>query len=105
MRFYGEAWEEVMRLCFKVLGDPRGDVQDSETVWADPEYRSEAELADALVKRSAIGVPRQQLWEDAGYSQTQISRFQAMEAGDALNQALGLVQPAASVPVLPAAKA
>lgn len=88
MRFFGEAWEEVMRLCFKVLDDPRGDVQDTETVWADPEYRSEAELADALIKRSAIGVPRQQLWEDAGYSQTQIARFQAMEASDSLNLAL-----------------
>ena len=52
----------------KVLEDPRGDVDDSETIWADPEYRSESELADALVKRAAIGVPRQQLWEDAGYS-------------------------------------
>jgi len=88
MRFFGESWEEVMRLCFKVLGDPRGDLQDSETIWADPEYRSEAELADALIKRSAIGVPQQQLWEDAGYSQTQISRFKAMQAEDMLNQAL-----------------
>lgn len=88
MRFYGEAWEEVMRLCFKVLNDPRGDVDDSETVWGDPEYRSEAELADALIKRSAIGVPRQQLWEDAGYTQTQISRFHAMEAADALDSLL-----------------
>ena len=88
MRFFGEAWEEVMRLCFKVLDDPRGDVDDSETIWADPEYRSESELADALIKRSAIGVPRQQLWEDAGYTQTQISRFKAMEAADALDSLL-----------------
>ena len=88
MRFFGEAWEEVMRLCFKVQGDPRGDVDDSETIWADPEYRSESELADALVKRAAIGVPRQQLWEDAGYSQTQISRFKVMEAADALDSLL-----------------
>lgn len=97
MRFFGEAWEEVMRLCFKVLNDPRGDVDDSETIWADPEYRSEAELADALIKRSAIGVPRQQLWEDAGYSQTQISRFRAMEAADALDSLLA----APAVPAVP----
>jgi Phage portal protein, SPP1 Gp6-like len=90
MRFFGEAWEEVIRLCFKVQGDPRGDITDSEVIWGDPEYRSEAELADALVKRSAIGVPRQQLWEDAGYSQTQIARFKAMEAEDSLNGLLGL---------------
>lgn len=88
MRFYGEAWEEVMRLCFKVLGDPKADITDSETIWGDPEYRSESELADALVKRAAIGVPRQQLWEDAGYSQTQISRFHAMEVADSLNSLL-----------------
>jgi hypothetical protein len=87
-RFFGEAWEEVMRLAFKVLGDPRADVTDSETIWGDPEYRSEAELSDALIKRMSIGVPRQQLWEDAGYSQTVISRFKAMEAQDTLNALL-----------------
>ena len=103
MRFFGEAWEEVIRLCFKVQGDPRGDIQDTETIWGDPEYRSEAELADALIKRSAIGVPRQQLWEDAGYSQTQISRFKAMEAGDSLfgPAPFGVPQP----PVTPGAPA
>jgi Phage portal protein, SPP1 Gp6-like len=88
MRFFGEGWEEVMRLCFKVLDDPRGDITNGETIWADPEYRSESELADALIKRSSIGVPRQQLWEDAGYTQTQISRFRTMEADDALNALL-----------------
>lgn len=92
-RFFGEAWEEVIRLAFKVLGDPRGEVMNSETIWGDPEYRSESELADALVKRSTIGVPRQQLWEDAGYSQVQISRFHAMEAEDTLNSILNMPAP------------
>lgn len=92
MRFFGEGWEEVMRLAFKVLDDPRSEITGAETIWADPEYRSEAELADALIKRSAIGVPRQQLWEDAGYTQTQISRFKAYEAEDTLfGPALSLV--------------
>lgn len=103
MRFYGEAWEEVMRLCFKVLDDPRGDITDGETIWGDPEYRSESELADALIKRSSIGVPRQQLWEDAGYSQTQISRFHAMEAEDILNSVLNApLPPVPAAPVTPA---
>lgn len=88
MVFFGEGWEEVMRLCFRVIGDARADVVDGETIWANPEYRSEAELADALVKRMAIGVPRQQLWEDAGYTQTQISRFHEMEAADSLDALL-----------------
>ena len=97
MRFFGEAWEEVIRLAFKVQGDPRGEIQDTETIWGDPEYRSESELADALIKRSAIGVPKQQLWEDAGYSQTQISRFKAMEAEDSFNNLLNL-PPVAGAP-------
>ena len=100
MRFFGEAWEEVMRLSFKVLGDPRGDETTAETIWGDPEYRSEAELADALVKRGSIGVPQQQLWEDAGYSQTQIARFKAMQADDVLSGLLA-VPPA---PIAPQAK-
>lgn len=84
----GEAWEEVIRLCFKVLGDPRAEIVNGETIWKDPQFRTESELADALVKRAAIGVPRQQLWEDAGYTQSQISRFHAMEAMDALDEFL-----------------
>ena len=91
MRFFGESWEEVIRLCFAVTGDKKSEITSAETIWGDPEYRSESELADALVKRAAIGVPRQQLWEDAGYSQTQISRFQAMEEQDAANPLLAPV--------------
>ena len=104
MRFFGESWEEVIRLCFKVLDDPRADVTTGETIWGDPEFRSEAELADALVKRSAIGVPRQQLWEDAGYSQMQIARFQAMEEMDAQNSLLAPVG-IPKVPLVPVIKA
>ena len=91
MRFFGEAWEEVMRLCFAVVGDEKASVTNAETVWGDPEYRSESELADALVKRAAIGVPRQQLWQDAGYTQTQISRFQAMAEQDKADSLLAPV--------------
>ena len=79
MRFFGEAWEEVMRLAFAVLDDKRAKVMDSETIWADPETRTESQHIDALTKLLAIGVPVQQLWEDAGYSPTQIERFIEMQ--------------------------
>jgi hypothetical protein len=78
MRHFGEAWEEIIRLAFAVKGDPRADAVDAETVWADPESRSEAQHIDAVVKKMAIGVPLPQLWEDAGYSLQQIERFKAM---------------------------
>ncbi len=41
------------------------------------------------MKRQAIGIPPQQLWEDLGYSPQQISRFQAMHASDQLIQSVG----------------
>lgn len=83
MIHFGEALEEIMRLSFAVLGDPRAEVSDSETIWGDPESRSEAEHIDAVIKKRAIGVPLRQLWEDAGYSQAQIARFAEMLAEEA----------------------
>lgn len=83
-RFFGESWEEVIRLAFKAINDDRGDVTDSEVIWGDPESRSESEHIDAIVKKQALGVPNEQLWEDAGYTPQQIARFKAMNAGDAL---------------------
>lgn len=53
-----------------------------ETIWSDPQYRTEGERTDAALKRYAGGVvPLRQTREDLGYSQTQIRR---MEQADAL---------------------
>lgn len=84
-RTYGEAWERVMRLAFAVKGDPRKDAHLAETIWRDAEYRSEAEHIDALLKLHSLGVPRQQLWQDAGYTPPQIERFEVMAAQDILD--------------------
>jgi hypothetical protein len=77
---FGEAWEEVIRLAFRVANDSRAEVMKSETIWRDPESRSESEHIDAVLKKKALGVPEEQLWEDAGYTPTQISRFKQMRA-------------------------
>lgn len=78
MRHFGEGWEEVIRLGFAVSGDARADEQASETIWRDPESRTEGEHVDALLKKLALGVPIQQLWSDAGYSPQQVDRFLTM---------------------------
>ncbi len=83
-RHFGEGWEEVLRVAFMVLDDPRADVLNSETIWADPESRSEAEHVDAVAKKKALDVPTAQLWEDLGYSPTQIENFETMRARAAL---------------------
>jgi len=73
---FGEGWEEVMRLAFKVAGDAeRAQAWDVETIWRNPESRSQAETVDAAVKLATIGVPRPALWEYVGATPQQIERW------------------------------
>ncbi|MFG3014294.1 phage portal protein [Streptomyces cinerochromogenes] len=85
-RNFGESWEAVMRLAFRVLGDEaKATTYTAETVWRDPESRSIAELADAAVKKSTAGVPWRQRMEDMGYTPAEISRMEIDRASDAMN--------------------
>lgn len=84
MLIFGEAYEEIMRLGFVVQGDKgRSQEEAIETVWADPETRTEGEHIDATVKKRALGIPLEQLWQDAGYSPEQIERFKVMLENEA----------------------
>ena len=80
-RHYGEAWEEVMRLAGVLADKPQlAKAESAETIWGDPESRTESEHVDAVTKKAAVNVPDQQLWEDLGYTPQQIERFEAMRA-------------------------
>jgi hypothetical protein len=83
-RYFGESWEEVMRVAFAALGDRRQDVTDSEAVWSDPESRTEAEHVDALTKMASLRVPNEALWERWGASPTEIARWKAQLAEEAM---------------------
>ncbi|MFJ2114152.1 phage portal protein [Streptomyces sp. NPDC087850] len=83
MLHFGESWERVIRLCFAVLGDARQNAYTMETVWKDPEYRTEAQHIDSLLKLKQLNVPEEQLWSDAGYSPAAISSFREMRREDA----------------------
>jgi hypothetical protein len=78
MRSFEEGWEEIMRLAFLMQGDVRGNSVDSQVIWKDPAYRSQSALVDSLVKLDTLGVPRKQLWADAGYTPQQIVRFEEL---------------------------
>lgn len=95
-RAYGESWENVMRLAFRVIGDEkRATSWSAETIWRDPESRTISELADAAVKKASAGVPWRQRMEDMGYTPAQIARMEIDRAADALNAApAGDPQPA-----------
>jgi hypothetical protein len=83
-RIFGEAWEDVMRLCGVIAGnDTLAAAADSEVVWRDPQAMVQvgSQASDAAVKRADLGVPVRQLWSDLGYSPQQIARFPLMNAG------------------------
>lgn len=83
---FGEAHEETMRLAFKALDrrDPRAEATDAETIWRDPESRSQAEVVDAVTKQVAIGLPFEIALEKIGYSPQEIDRIMAMKKTDDL---------------------
>ena len=82
MRYFGEAWEEVMRLAFAVLDDKRSEILDSETIWRNPESRNDAVTADMVVKvgSAPIEIPQEMLWEMLGLTPKQIERAKALRA-------------------------
>lgn len=77
LRPMGETLEDVMRLALTAAGhapDP-----SMETIWHNPEYRTEGELVDALVKMATLGVPHEALWERWGATQQEIARWKSMQ--------------------------
>lgn len=97
-RHWGEDWETVNKLSAIIEGRTVAD--DSETIWADSESRSVAELADAAVKKQATGVPWRQNMADLGYSPSQIDRMEAERTTDAI--IAGLAQPEPTPAPVPA---
>lgn len=87
MLHFGEAWERVIRYCYAVKNDKRKDAFEMETRWRDPEYRTEAQHVDALLKLKQLDVPLEFLWHEAGFSAAQIADFREMRKADAKAQA------------------
>lgn len=78
-RHFGEGLERAMRAAQTVAGLPV--TADLETIWSNPEFRTEGELTDAVLKRRAGSlISVRQAREDLGYTATQISRMEAEDA-------------------------
>ncbi len=79
---WGESWEDVDR-----IGDlymDREPEPTSSVIWADPQFRSRAEMSDAAVKDQAVGVPWEMNMERMGFTPEEIDRMRSMRAADAL---------------------
>lgn len=75
---FGEEHEETMRISFLMLGDrERGTAYQLETIWADPQRVSLAQITDAAVKaRQSLDVPRVATWRMIGASPQEIDEWE-----------------------------
>lgn len=88
MRPFGEALEETMRLARLAAGLSNPGAERMETIWSDPQYRTDAERTDAAIKRNQSGVvPLRQTREDLGYTQTQIGKMEDADDEEATRAA------------------
>lgn len=87
-RTSGEGLEEITRLARRAAGLSEAD-ESMETIWRNPEFRTEGELVDALVKMSTLGVPQEALWERWGASQVEIERWKAQRVEEAQLDPIG----------------
>jgi hypothetical protein len=100
-----DGWELTAGKMAALDGDTTTDFSDAETLWADPESRTMAELYDAAVKAKTAGVPWRARMEMLGYSPQAIDRMEAELAQEAMLAALAvpLQDPAAAAPGAPPA--
>jgi hypothetical protein len=79
MRSFSEGFEDTMRLARLAAGLPT-DVR-METLWRNPEFRTEGEITDAAVKQLASGIRDQRsAREFVGLSQSEIADMEDREA-------------------------
>lgn len=78
---FGAGLREVMRLEALAAGE-RGRAESlalGSVVWRDPQFRSDSQYADALVKLKSIGIPDEALWERVpGVTPDEIARWKRM---------------------------
>ena len=79
-RYLEEGLERTMRLAGFASSQAR-------IVWKSPEWRTEGELVDALVKMGTLGVPREVLWERWGATPQEIERWRSLNE-EALDRAM-----------------
>jgi hypothetical protein len=104
-RTVGDGLEDTMAAARRTAGLAT-DREIIETIWRNPEFRTEGELVDALTKMSTLNVPDEALWERWGASQVEIDRWKKMreerEALDPVGQATRVIGQLAEAETPPA---
>lgn len=87
-RSAGEGFEDGAALARRAAGLASGP-EIVETKWRNPEFRTEGELVDSLVKMSTLRVPDEALWERWGATEVEIQRWKAQRAEQVALDPLG----------------
>lgn len=83
-----EAAEEAVNLARRAAGLPPAG-EGMETIWSNPEFRTEGELTDAVVKKLQTGIASlRQARTDVGYSEATIRRLEQDDADAAQDPVL-----------------
>jgi Phage portal protein, SPP1 Gp6-like len=82
-RRFGESWELTLKLASALVSQSSVEPAPRlEVVWKDAEMRNPAQVADAAVKLSTVGVPQEAIWQYVGASPQQIAAW-SLEAAAA----------------------
>jgi hypothetical protein len=85
-RTFAEGFEAAVRLARKAAGLSDAGAESLETIWRDPEFRTEGERTDSVVEKfQAHLIPLRQAREDLGYSSTAIDRMEEQDDKAASN--------------------
>lgn len=88
MRPFGECLEDGIREARKIAG-LGGDDAGMETIWRNPEFRTEGEITDAAVKKLQAHITSlRQARVDVGYSQTTIAQLERDDQREATDPVL-----------------
>jgi len=78
---YGCVWDDVVQFCNVISGGAWG--VKFKTRWKDPAPRDEYVAAQALMLKAQLGVPRDQLMSELGYTDEEIEEFKDMRNEEA----------------------
>lgn len=89
---FGNAWEDAIRFALEIEeGEEYTADLDIDATWKSAETRIEKDFWETLQIKSALGIPNEVLWEEAGYSPAQVAEMrgindskQSQEIGDLL---------------------
>ena len=82
VRPHSEGVEDAVRAARKLAGVASAPRERVETIWRNPEFRTEGELVDSLVKMRTLGVPPEALWERWGATPQEIQRWRQWNEQD-----------------------